>query len=309
MKKRLCLLTLALVCLFVLAGCGCEHEWAEADCVNPRHCTLCEETEGSALGHVWMAATCDAPKTCEVCAATEGDPKGHSWEEASCEKAKNCTLCHLTEGEALGHAWLDATTDAPKTCETCAATEGEKIVTDPRFTTAATKEIQGKWGLTMPVTGEMMGIPDFSSTLDFQFTFDFQNDGTLGFGFAIANQEAFMDALTAYTMEEMYAEFAAMGYDRASADAAMEASYGMSTEEYVRQSLGTLDFNALFDAVISSMNIGGVYYVEDGLLYTGDMWEGPMEANSYTLEGDQLIIEGFAEEIGSNDPLVRITEE
>jgi len=309
MKKKLTVLLLILVCMAVLAACGCEHEWAEADCVNPRHCTLCEKTEGEPLGHVWYDATIAAPQTCEGCAATEGGPKGHRWVEASCEEAKNCSVCHLTEGEPLGHTWLEATTEAPQTCEVCAATEGEKITTDPRFTTAQTKDIQGKWALTVSITGEMMEIPDFPATLDCQFILDFQNDGTLGFSFAIANQETFTEAMVDYTMEEMYAEFAAAGYGKADADAAMEATYGMTTEEYVRQSLGAMDFNALFDSIFSSTNIGGVYYVEDGTLYIGELWTGPMEGSSFTLEGDQLIIDGFSEEMGSDAPLVRVPEE
>ena len=309
MKKRLTLLLLALACLAILAGCGCEHEWAEADCVNPRHCTLCDKTEGEPLGHVWYAATCEAPKTCETCGATEGEPKGHSWVEASCEEAKNCSVCHLTEGEPLGHTWLEATTEAPKTCETCAVTEGEKIVTDPRFTTAATKDIQGKWACTISVTGEMMEIPDFPSTLDCQFTFDFRNDGTLGFGFAIANEEAFMEAMVEYTLAQTYADLAAQGVGKEQVDAAMQDTYGMTTEEYVRQQLEAMDFNALFESIFSAMNIGGVYYVEDGVLYTGTTWEGPMDADSYTLEGDTLTIGSFTEEMGTDAPLTRVTED
>lgn len=308
MKKKLTVLLLVLTCMAILAGCGCEHEWAEADCVNPKHCTLCEKTEGEALGHVWYAATCEAPKTCEVCAATEGDPKGHSWVDATCEEAKNCTVCHLTEGEPLGHDWQEATTEAPQTCAVCAATEGEKIVTDPRFTTAQTKELQGKWGCTIPVTGEMMEIPDFPSVLEFQLILNFQNDGTLSFGMTIANQDEFMDALVEYTMEDLYAEFAAEGYSKEDTDDAMEAAYGMSTEEFVRQQLGTMDFNALFESIISSMNISGVYYVADGQLYTGDNWLS-MEADTYTLEGDTLIIPSFSEDMGTDVALTRITED
>ena len=36
--KRLMIIALALVMLLALAGCACEHEWMEADCVNPRIC-------------------------------------------------------------------------------------------------------------------------------------------------------------------------------------------------------------------------------------------------------------------------------
>lgn len=309
MKKTLSVLLLLFVCMTVLVGCGCEHEWVEADCVKAKHCALCDKTEGEPLPHVWFAATCEAPQTCSGCGATEGEALGHSWVEATCEEAKNCTLCHLTEGEALGHSWQEATTEAPKTCEICAVTEGEKIVTDPRFTTAATKEIQGKWTVTMSITGEMMQIPDFPSTMDCRFVFDFQNDGTLGFVFELSDEAAFMDALVDYTMDEMYAEFANVGYGKEEADAAMEATYGMTTEEYVRQSLETMDFNALFAAIVETMNIGGVYYVEDGVLYTGNSWAGPMVAENYTLEGDTLIIDGLAEELGTDAPLVRMTEE
>ena len=309
MKKKLTALLLVLLCMALLAGCGCEHEWAEADCVNPKHCTLCEETEGDPLGHVWLAATCEEPKTCEVCGTTDGDPKGHSWVEATCEEPKHCEVCSLTEGEALGHAWVDATTEAPQTCTICAATEGEKIVTDPRFTTAQTQEIQGKWACTMSLTGEMMGIADFPGTLDCLLTLDFENDGDLSFGVAIANEEAFMDAMVEYTMDQLYAEFATQGYDQAAADQAMEDAYGMTTEKYVRQQLGATDFNAVFEALFSSMDLGGVYYVEDGQLYVGDSWDAELEASSYTQEGDTLIIDSFAEEMGSDAPLTRVTEE
>ena len=54
MKKVLCV-ALSLVMLLALAGCACEHEWMDADCVNPRTCE-CGETEGEALGHTLTEA-------------------------------------------------------------------------------------------------------------------------------------------------------------------------------------------------------------------------------------------------------------
>ena len=309
MKKNLMALLLVLACMAILAGCGCEHEWAEADCVNPRHCTLCEETEGTPLGHVWMAATCETPKTCEVCAATEGDPKGHSWVEATCEEAKHCETCSVTEGEALGHTWLEATTEAPKTCETCAATEGERIVTDPRFTTAQTKDLQGKWACTMQLTGEMMGIADFPGTLDCNLVLNFSNDGNLTFSFEIANEEAFMESMIAYTVDVMYKEFEAQGIDQATADAAMEETYGMTTEEYVRQQLGAMDFNAMFESIFAELDLGGVYYVEGNQLYVGDNWNSELASSDYILEGDTLSIPDLDEEMGTDTTMTRVTEE
>ena len=309
MKKKLTVLLLVLTCLALLAGCGCEHEWAEADCVNPKHCTLCEETEGDPLGHVWMAATCEAPKTCEVCAATDGDPKGHSWVDASCEEPKHCDVCALTEGEALGHTWMEVTTEAPMTCETCAATEGEKINTDPRFTTAQTKDIQGKWSCLVQLTGEMMGIEDFPGTLDCYMILNFTNDGEMGFAVEIANQASFMESMVAYTLDVTYQEFAAAGIDKATADAAMVETYGMTTEEYIRQQLEAMDFNAMFESIFAELDIGGVYYVEDGQLYVGDSWNSAMYPSDFTLDGDTLSIADLDEEMGVDTTLTRVNEE
>ena len=35
-----------------LAGCGCEHVWTEADCMMPKTCQECGETEGMLADHV-----------------------------------------------------------------------------------------------------------------------------------------------------------------------------------------------------------------------------------------------------------------
>lgn len=125
--KRLMIIALALVMLLALVGCACEHEWMDADCVNPKICAKCEEVEGTPLGHTWSAATCVDPKICENCAATEGEPKGHEWVEANCTEPNICSVCGETDGEPLGHAWVDATELAPKTCSACGVTEGDPL--------------------------------------------------------------------------------------------------------------------------------------------------------------------------------------
>ena len=78
MKKRIVILSLFLICLSLLAGCMCQHEWTEATCSAAKTCSKCEKTEGAPLGHVWYAATCTAPKTCSVCDETEGIPLEHT---------------------------------------------------------------------------------------------------------------------------------------------------------------------------------------------------------------------------------------
>lgn len=105
MKNRLlpgilCLL-MFVCCVLGLTACHgdnkCAHQWGEwAAITNPtcteagvqeRKCSVCEETEESALdplGHDWKDATCSTPKTCKVCSATEGSdsPLEHKDENA-----------------------------------------------------------------------------------------------------------------------------------------------------------------------------------------------------------------------------------
>ena len=48
MKKMLLVMT-ALVCVLALAGCSCEHEWAEANCTAAKTCKLCKENGADVL--------------------------------------------------------------------------------------------------------------------------------------------------------------------------------------------------------------------------------------------------------------------
>lgn len=138
MKKKILAIVLTLVCLLMLASCGCKHQWIDPNCTAPALCALCGETEGSPLGHSWLAATCSAPKICQICGDTQGEPLAHPLSEATCEKAATCTVCGATRGEPLGHSWLDATYEAPMTCEICGATQGEPLeATKTDFTQSA----------------------------------------------------------------------------------------------------------------------------------------------------------------------------
>ena len=306
MKKFMLLMVLVL-CMAMLTGCFCKHEtWKDATCVEPKTCAECGETEGEALGHVWMAATCETPKTCEQCGLTDGEAKGHAWQDATCEAPKTCTNCALTEGEALGHAWQDATTELPKTCATCALTEGERIITDARFTTAATAELQGRWGIDIPVTGEELGIPDLTEPLIFVYTMEFGNDGTLKMYTTVADEEAFWDVIIDIYVDSMYAEFAAQGLNREAADQAMMDAYGMGVEEYLQDSIKDVSINELMEDIMGDVSSQAVYYVENGKLYSGLTWEGTMDEDEFTLDGDTLTIPAFSEGLGMEGSFYRI---
>ena len=306
--KKFLLATAVCLLAVALTACGCKHEtWKDADCVNPKTCAECGETEGAPLGHSWLAATCDTPKTCEVCGETEGEAPGHAWADATCAAPKTCGNCGLTEGEALEHTWVDATTEAPKTCTGCGLTEGERIVTDARFTTEATKDFYGTWVCRLDMDGELMDLEDFEGTLPVNLQLMLTNDGHLQLTLGVADEEEFNQTLKDYMMDLMYDELAANGMDKDAADQAMVDTYGVTVEEYVDLALERMDFNTLF----SALNYSLVYYVADGNLYTGISWDATMDSNGFSLDGDTLTILNMGTEMGySNGDLVftRVTE-
>ena len=72
--RILSLLLVVGMLLSLLAGCSCPHEWEEANCIAPKTCKLCQETEGEKNDiHQWEEATTEAPKTCAICSKTEGE--------------------------------------------------------------------------------------------------------------------------------------------------------------------------------------------------------------------------------------------
>lgn len=108
-KKILTYVLAAAMSVSLLAGCGakaepvisesvegneetsesteaeCAHEWVEATCQEPKHCSKCGETEGAPLDHVWTEATFAAPKTCTLCGETEGERTQSYFEEHGVE--------------------------------------------------------------------------------------------------------------------------------------------------------------------------------------------------------------------------------
>ena len=99
----------------------CAHSWNSATCTTPKTCSICQKTEGNALGHSWDNA-CDA--TCNNnCGETRETT--HTWVDATCENAKNCTICGQTEGSALGHNYENGT------CSNCNDHVGAVIIQQP----------------------------------------------------------------------------------------------------------------------------------------------------------------------------------
>lgn len=263
MKRKLFVLALALICLLAFTGCCFHSEWYAANCTTPKTCVKCGEIEGEALGHSWVDATCTDPKT--------------------------CSACHLTEGEALGHIWVEATTEAPKTCTTCAATEGERIVTDPRFTTASTAELQGLWSSVITLNGAALGFDPFYTfgnsylcDVELLYTMELYQDGTMYVNAIVLNEEEFLNGATEYYTNYMYSELAQLGYDKETGNAAYQEVAGKTVEEEAREAAEAVDLSTL------AFMQEGVYYVEAGSIHMDYDWNDEMDSSPFTLEGDEL---------------------
>ena len=128
--KIIALTSLMLVCLILLVGCKCNHEYDDATCISGKVCKICGHVEGEPNvneGHKWGEATCLVDVKCELCGKSKGSKLGHNWTQATCESPMKCTRCNATNGAAKGHLWINATCDKPKTCDNCGKTSGAKL--------------------------------------------------------------------------------------------------------------------------------------------------------------------------------------
>lgn len=133
-----------------------EHNWTAANCTTAKTCSICDKTEGSALGHDWADATCTTPKTCKRtgCTATYGSSLGHEWatdwttdnnqhwhkcNRTGCTEIKDaanhtpdrdaateddpvkCTECGKVLTPALGHVHTSHLTSVAAKAPTCTA--------------------------------------------------------------------------------------------------------------------------------------------------------------------------------------------
>lgn len=101
MKQKIAIVLLLCILTASLTGCECNHNWQEADCVTPKTCTKCGETEGAPLGHKWECATFSAPKKCKVCAEEEGLPLTEQGVKTAIKKIRRLPCDQLEEMEQL----------------------------------------------------------------------------------------------------------------------------------------------------------------------------------------------------------------
>ena len=134
---------MALVLTFSLASCNksCDHVYD--DCADIE-CNLCGETRDSM--HSWKDADCVTPKTCTVCQKTEGSALGHEWttpDVDQCEVQSTCSRCGATEGENKEHIYDNACDTTCNTCGKSRTTEHTPNEDDGDCTTAITCSVCG----------------------------------------------------------------------------------------------------------------------------------------------------------------------
>lgn len=101
-------------CGFVEENTKTEHnmsDWViiqEKTCVldeiKQKKCSNCDftiEEKTATTGHTWIDADCENPKRCSVCNATEGNPLGHRGGEATTTNKAKCEVCGKEYGELL----------------------------------------------------------------------------------------------------------------------------------------------------------------------------------------------------------------
>lgn len=130
-KIGLIAILIALVVLVLFAThVLCLHDWQEATCTQPETCSICNRTQGAALGHDWTDATCTEPETCTRCGLTQGKPLGHDVKNDKWETVKKATCTE--EGKLEG------------VCERCGETISLPIEkTDHKY---------GEWKVTKKAT-------------------------------------------------------------------------------------------------------------------------------------------------------------
>lgn len=213
--------------------------------------------------------------------------KHEVWTEADCTTPKTCVECGETDGLPLGHIWQPRTTEVPETCSRCAETRGERIVTDPRFTTAATIDYHGTWKGHSSISGNRV-LEGLDATIPVDVTLTLGNDSTMklevvGNG---SDTDAFINAAKKHYRALLEAEAADL--TQFTFAEYMAIVYEMTPDEYVQRQLNKLDLTALTDGY----TIDGVYYIEGDQFYLGLGWDADLTPFTFQHNGGTMLLHG-----------------
>lgn len=226
------------------------------------------------------------------------------WSDPTCTAPKTCIKCGETEGEPLGHIWQPRTTEVPETCSRCAATQGERIITDPRFTTAATIDFYGTWKGTSNISGNIIS-EGLDASMPVEITMTLGNDSSMNIYIIGHDTKAFEKSAREFLRAKLEAEIDGLGLEQFTFEEAMLIIYDTTAEAYVNAQMDALDLTALTEG----HTIEGVYYVEGDQFHAGLGWDADLNSFPFQLSGDTLLIQGDISGLGQDiSHLNRVTE-
>lgn len=161
--------------------------------------------------------------------------------------------------------------------------------------------ILGTWrmqcDLSEAITSELgSDFEDFEAPFIVDMMFEFGEDGTFRL---YVDEESFreyfnawLDEVLVYATNIMYDMFEEMGLSKKEADELVQELYGMTVEEYLRESMMTeLDAEEMIEEILASVDINGIYRVEEDRLYMGEQEIHENQYDIFHFEEDKLIIE------------------
>ena len=211
--------------------------------------------------------------------------KHEQWTEATCTTPKTCIECGEIEGEALGHIWQPRTTEVPETCSRCSDTRGERIITDARFTTAATIDYYGTWKGHSSINTASI-FEGLDATLPVEVTITLTNDSHMKMEVVGNDIDAFIKSAEEFFHKKLEAE--AAGLTQFTFAEYMAIVYEMTPDDYVKQQMGKLDLTALSQG----HTIDGVYYIDGDQIYFGLGWDADLTPFTFQHKGGTMLIHG-----------------
>ena len=147
------------------------------------------------------------------------------------------------------------------------------------------------------ITAEMgPEFDDFDAPFIVNIMFGFYEDGTFKM---YVDEESFresfndwLDELLAYATNIMYDMFEDMGLSKKDADELVQELYGMTMEEYLKESMmSELDVEKMIEETLENAETNGIFSVEEDRLYIGEEEINENQYDLFHFEEDKLIIE------------------
>jgi hypothetical protein len=157
-----------------------------------------------------------------------------------------------------------------------------------------TEKIQGSWTLELTMTGDMMGVSEFTGEIALPITITFDADGIMTMHMTEENKAVFTESLEtemyAFMTDMMYSQFEDMGMTREEADAAVQEYYGQTMEELIEELMADVMAELNADELAAEMESSSAYIIKNGKLYTGESTDDldVMECNEIELSGNTL---------------------